>query len=35
MKRLFTFQSFPMVVVVALIVWSWLSILSVIIARLF
>lgn len=35
MKQLLTFQGFPMVVVVALIVWSWFSILSVLIASLF
>jgi hypothetical protein len=35
MKHLFTFQGFPMVVVVALVVWSWFSILSVIVAKLF
>ena len=35
MKRLLTFQSFPMVVVIALIVWSWFSILSVLVAKLF
>jgi hypothetical protein len=35
MKQLFTFQGFPMVVVVALVVWSWISILSVLIAAFF
>ncbi len=35
MKQFLTFQSFPMVVVVALIVWSWISILSVVIGSLF
>lgn len=32
MKQFLTFQNFPMVVVVALIVWSWFSILSVVVA---
>ncbi len=35
MKHLLTFQSFPMVVVIALIAWSWFSILSVLVAKLF
>jgi hypothetical protein len=35
MKQLLTFQGFPMVVVVALIVWSWISILSVLIGSFF
>jgi len=35
MKQFLTFQRFPMVVVVALIVWSWISILSVVIGSLF
>jgi hypothetical protein len=35
MKQLLTFQGFPMVVVVAFVVWSWFSILSVLIASLF
>lgn len=35
MKQLFTFQGFPMVVVVGLIVWSWISVLSVLIASFF
>src|SRR4030042_6634081 len=35
MKQLFTFQGFPMGVVVALVVWSWISILSVLIAAFF
>jgi hypothetical protein len=35
MKQLLTFQSFPMVVVVALIIWSWISIISVLVASFF
>jgi hypothetical protein len=35
MKQLFTFQGFPMVVVVAMIVWSWISVISVLIASFF
>lgn len=35
MKRLFTFQGFPMVVVTGLIIWSWISILSVLIGAMF
>ncbi len=35
MKRLLTFQGFPMVVVTALIVWAWISIFSVLIASFF
>ena len=35
MKQLFTFQGFPMVVVTAMIVWAWISILSVLIASFF
>jgi len=35
MKQLLTFQGFPMVVVVGLVIWSWISILSVLIASLF
>lgn len=35
MKNLFTFQSAPMTIVFALIVWSWFSVLSVIIAGAF
>lgn len=35
MKHLFTFQGFPMVVVIAMVVWSWISILSVLVAKLF
>ena len=35
MKQLLTFQSFPMVVVVGLITWAWISILSVLIGSFF
>jgi hypothetical protein len=35
MKQLLTFQSFPMVVVTGLIIWAWISILSVLIASFF
>lgn len=35
MKQLLTFQGFPMVVVVGLVVWSWISIISVLVASLF
>ncbi len=35
MKQLLTFQRFPMVVVTGLIVWAWISILSVLIAAFF
>lgn len=35
MKQLMTFQNFPMVVVTALIVWAWISILSVLLGSFF
>jgi hypothetical protein len=35
MKNYMTFQHFPMVVVIALILWAWLSLLSVLIGSLF
>lgn len=35
MKQLMTFQNFPMVLVVGLIVWAWVSVLSVLIASFF
>lgn len=35
MKQLLTFQGFPMVVVVGLVLWSWISVLSVLIASFF
>lgn len=35
MKQLMTFQNFPLVVVTALIVWAWISILSVLLGSFF
>jgi hypothetical protein len=35
MKQLFTFQGFPMVLVVGLILWAWISLLSVLIGSFF
>lgn len=35
MKKLLTFQNFPMVIVTALIVWAWISLLSVLLASFF
>jgi hypothetical protein len=35
MKKFLTFQNFPMVLVVGLIVWAWISLLSVLAASLF
>jgi hypothetical protein len=35
MKQLLTFQGFPMVVVVAMVIWAWISVLSVIVGSLF
>ena len=35
MKQLMTFQGFPMVMVVGLIVWAWISVLSVLVASFF
>jgi hypothetical protein len=35
MKQLMTFQNFPMVLVVGLIVWAWVSVLSVLVASFF
>lgn len=35
MKQFMTFQSFPMVVVIAMIIWAWISILSVLIGSFF
>jgi hypothetical protein len=35
MKQLLTFQSFPMVVVTAMIIWAWISVFSVLIAAFF
>lgn len=35
MKQLLTFQGFPMVVVVGLVLWAWASIISVLIGSFF
>jgi hypothetical protein len=35
MKHLLTFQGFPMVVVVGMVLWAWISILSVLIGSFF
>jgi hypothetical protein len=35
MKQLFTFQGFPMVVVIGMVVWSWISLFSVLVGGLF
>lgn len=35
MKQLLTFQGFPMVIVTGMIIWSWISILSVLFASFF
>lgn len=35
MKQLMTFQNFPMVLVVGLIAWAWISVISVLIASFF
>lgn len=35
MKQLLTFQGFPVLVVVGMIVWAWISILSVLVASFF
>lgn len=35
MKQFMTFQSFPMVVVTLMIIWAWVSILSVLIGSFF
>ncbi len=35
MKQYITFQGFPMVVVTIMIIWAWVSILSVIIGSFF
>jgi len=34
-KKYFTFQNFPLVLVTALIIWAWVSLLSVLVASLF
>jgi hypothetical protein len=35
MKQLMTFQGFPMVLVIGLIAWAWISVLTVLIASFF
>lgn len=35
MKQLLTFQNMPMVLVTALIIWAWISVLSVLIGSFF
>ena len=35
MKQFMTFQGFPMVVVTGMIIWAWISVLSVLIASFF
>ena len=35
MKQFMTFQSFPMVVVTGMIIWAWVSILSVLFGSFF
>ncbi len=35
MKQFMTFQSFPMVVVTLMVIWAWVSILSVLIGSFF
>lgn len=35
MKQFLTFQTFPMVVVTGMIIWAWVSILSVLVASFF
>jgi hypothetical protein len=35
MKQLMTFQGFPMVLVVAMVAWAWISLISVLIASFF
>ncbi len=35
MKQFLTFQSFPMVIVTGMVIWSWISILSVVLASFF
>jgi hypothetical protein len=35
MKNYLTFQHFPMVVVIAMIAWAWLSLFSVLLGSLF
>ena len=35
MKQLLTFQGLPMVIVTGMIIWSWISIISVLVASFF
>lgn len=35
MKQFLTFQSFPMVLVTLMIIWAWISVLSVLIGSFF
>lgn len=35
MKQLLTFQGLPMVIVTGMVIWSWISILSVVLASFF
>jgi hypothetical protein len=35
MKQLLTFQGFPMVLVVGMVIWAWISLLSVLVASFF
>jgi hypothetical protein len=35
MKNYLTFQNFPLVVVIAMILWAWLSLFSVLVGSLF
>ncbi len=35
MKQFLTFQGFPMVVVIGMVTWAWISILSVLIGSFF
>ena len=35
MKQFLTFQNLPMVIVTLMIVWAWISVLSVLIAAMF
>jgi len=35
MKQFLTKQNFPMVIVIAMIAWAWISLISTLIAKLF
>jgi hypothetical protein len=35
MKNYLTFQNFPLVVVIAMVLWAWLSLFSVLIGSMF